>query len=323
MDPVSEIRIIRGLEGLKGPFGHAPLVLTIGNFDGLHIGHQKIMGRVVDAAGATGGVSMAMSFDPHPVKVLAPDMAPRLMTPTDEKARLMGLMGIENLLLVNFNSEFARLGPDEFIKDILVDKLRPSWIIVGHGYAFGKAKKGTTALLRRRAAKYGYRLTVVRNVRAGGQVVSSSRIRGLIERGRVLEAARLLGRAYMIEGTVEKGAGRGASLLGYPTANIFSPHELIPRQGVYAVKTRLNGTVRDGVLNIGTNPTFGEGKLTSEVYIMDFSGDILGANLRLYFIKRIRSEEKFPSPEALKSAIARDVLEARKILAATRDVKII
>ena len=318
------IRIIRGLEGLgDGPREYANLVLTIGNFDGLHIGHQKIMRRVVEAARSTGGVSMAMSFEPHPVKVLAPDKAPSLMTPMEEKARLMGLMGIENLLIVNFNREFAGLGPDEFIKNVLMDKLRPSWIIVGHNYAFGRAKKGTTALLRRRAAKYGFRLTVVRNVHVGGQVVSSSRIRGLIERGKVLEAARLLGRAYMIEGTVEKGAGRGASLLGYPTANIFSPHELIPRQGVYAVKTRLNGTVRDGVLNIGTNPTFGEGKLTSEVYIMDFSGDILGANLRIYFIKRIRSEEKFPSADALKSAIARDVLEARKILAAEKDVKIV
>ncbi len=318
------IRIIRGLEGLKdGPRAYPNLVLTLGNFDGLHIGHQKIMDRVVEAARSTGGVSMAMSFDPHPVKVLAPDKAPSLMTPTEEKARIMGLMGIENLLLVNFNREFASLGPDDFIKGVLIDKLRPAWIIVGHNYAFGKAKKGTTALLRRRAAKYGFKLTVVRNVRMNGQVVSSSRIRGLIERGRVLDAARLLGRAYMIEGTVEKGAGRGASLLGYPTANIFSPHELIPMQGVYAVRTRLNGTVRDGVLNIGTNPTFGEGKLTSEVYIMDFSGDILGANLRIYFIKRIRSEQKFPSAGALKSAIARDVLEARKILAAEKDIKII
>ncbi|MDA8326601.1 MAG: bifunctional riboflavin kinase/FAD synthetase [Nitrospiraceae bacterium] len=292
------------------------MVLTIGNFDGLHIGHQKIMGRVVEAAKSIGGVSMAMSFDPHPVKVLAPERAPSLMTPTEEKARIMGLMGIEHLLLINFNRGFACLEADDFIRRVLVDKLRPAWVIVGHDYAFGRAKKGTTALLRRRAARYGFKLTVVRNVRAGGQVVSSSRIRGLLERGRVLDASRLLGRAYMIEGTVEKGAGRGARLLGFPTANIFSPHELIPKEGVYAVRARLNGKVLDGVLNIGTNPTFNGGKLTSEVYIMDFSGDILGANLRIYFIKRIRNEEKFPSPDALKAAIAGDVVEARKILAA-------
>lgn len=319
-----KINVIRGLERLKpGPGAYPNLVLTIGNFDGLHIGHQKIMRQVAETAKSIGGVTMAMSFDPHPVKVLAPDRAPSLMTPTEEKARVMGFFGIENLLLVNFSREFANLEADDFIKRVLMEKLHPAWVIVGHDYAFGRAKKGTTALLRRRAAKYGFRLAVVRNVRVKGQVVSSSRIRGLIEKGRVLEASNLLGRAYMIEGTVEKGAGRGASLLGYPTANIFSPHELIPREGVYAVKARLNGKILNGVLNIGTNPTFGANKLTSEVYIMDFSADILGANLRIYFIKRIRDEEKFPSAGALKAAIANDVEEAKRILEAEKDVRII
>ncbi len=315
------IKIIRGLEGIKKTWPN--LVLTIGNFDGVHIGHQRIMQKVTEAAGAIGGTSMAMSFDPHPVKVLSPERAPSLMTPPEEKARVMGHLGIERLLLVNFNREFAGLEPDDFIQRVLVERLHPVWIVVGHNYAFGRAKKGTTELLRQRGKRYGFKLTVVRNVRMKGQVVSSSRIRGLLEKGRVSDAAMLLGRSYMIEGTVEKGAGRGSSILGYPTANIMSPHELIPKEGVYAVKTRLLGKVYDGVMNIGTNPTFNGGRLSPEVFIMDFKGDILGANLAVYFVKRIRDEKKFSSPEALKSAIKGDVLEARRILGSARGIKLI
>ncbi len=311
-----EIKIIRGLEGIKKV--RPNLVLTIGNFDGVHIGHQRIMERVVETARAIGGSSMAMSFDPHPVKVLSPERAPSLMTPPEEKARVMGLLGIERLLLVNFNREFAGLEPDDFIQRILVEKLHPVWIVVGHNYAFGRAKKGTTELLRKRGKKYGFKLTVVRNVRLKGQVVSSSRIRALLEKGRVDEAAPLLGRQYMIEGVVEKGAGRGSRLLGYPTANIFSPHELIPKEGVYAVKTRLRGRIYNGVMNIGTNPTFNGGRLSPEIFIMDFKGGILGESLSVYFVKRIRDEKKFPSADALKTAISKDVLEAKLILAPAR-----
>ncbi|MDA8089287.1 MAG: bifunctional riboflavin kinase/FAD synthetase [Nitrospiraceae bacterium] len=315
------IKIIRGLEGVKKTWPN--LVLTIGNFDGVHIGHQRIMGKVIEAARETGGSSMAMSFDPHPIKVLSPEKAPSLMTPPEEKARIMGHLGIERLLLINFNREFAGLEPDDFIRRVLVEKLHPVWIVVGHNYAFGRAKKGTTDLLRNRGRKYGFRLTVVRNVRMKGQVVSSSRIRGLLEKGKVYEASALLGRAYMIEGKVEKGAGRGSKLLGYPTANILSPHELIPKEGVYAIKTKLAGKMYDAVMNIGTNPTFNGGRLSPEVHIMNFKGDILGQDLAVYFVKRIRDEKKFSSAEALKAAIKEDVDEARRVLGAARDIKLI
>lgn len=316
------IEIINGLDALKKTYPN--LVLTIGNFDGIHIGHQKIMKKVVGEAKAHRGTSMAMSFEPHPVKVISPESNLTLLTPTLEKARIMGLMGIEKLLLINFSREFASLGPDEFIEKVLLEKLRPRVVIVGHNYAFGKAKRGTTALLRRRGVKYGFRLIVVRNAKLGGHVVSSSRTRLLLEKGRVAEAARLLGRAYMIEGEVVRGAGRGARLLGFPTANIETPHELIPREGVYAVKVRMNGKPYKGVLNIGMNPTFGNSKLTCETYIMDFSGDLLGSEIRVYFIERIRSEEKFPSPQALKEAIEKDVKEAERVFSRVGDrVKIL
>lgn len=309
-----KIEVIRGLEGLKEKYPN--LVLTIGNFDGIHIGHQRILRRVVQRARELGGTPMAMSFDPHPVKVLTPERGLKLMTTNEEKARVMEAIGIEKLLLVNFNLEFARLEPDEFVKQILVDKLAPREIIVGHNYAFGKARKGTTAILRRRGKKYGFRLSVVRHAKLKGKVVSSSRTRMKIEKGRVEDAALLLGRPYVLEGAVVKGAGRGAKLLGYPTANINTNNELLPRSGVYAVKAKVSGQVHNGVANIGNNPTFdpgGQNKETLEVHIMGFSGDILGQRIRIYFLQRLRDEEKFPDALSLKKAIARDITEAEKI----------
>lgn len=307
----NKIEVIKGLEPLKEKYPN--LVLTIGNFDGIHIGHQRILRRVVQRAKELGGISMAMSFDPHPVKVLSPERGLKLMTTNEEKARVMEALGIEKLLLVNFNSEFARLEPDAFVKEVLVEKLAPREIIVGHNYAFGKGRKGNTALLRRRGRKYGFKLSVVRHAKLKGKVVSSSRTRMKIEKGRVEDAALLLGRPYVLEGTVVKGAGRGAKLLGYPTANINNNNELLPRSGVYAVKVKIQGEVYNGVANIGTNPTFGENKETVEVHIIGFSGDILGRRIRLYFLQRLRDEEKFPDAKSLKNAIARDITEAEKI----------
>ncbi|MDA8174044.1 MAG: bifunctional riboflavin kinase/FAD synthetase [Nitrospiraceae bacterium] len=315
---MSGIDIIKGLPALKKPFPKT--VLTIGNFDGVHIGHQKIMREVARKAGQLGGTPMAMSFDPHPVKVFSPESPLRLLTPVEEKARLMAAQGIKKLLLVNFNREFARLEPEDFVRRVLVEKISPVHVIVGHNYTFGRAKKGDTKLLRKLGRKYGFGLHVVRHAMAKGQVVSSSRIRALLERGRVSEAAGMLGRAYMIEGTVEMGAGRGASLLGFPTANIRTPHELIPREGVYVVKALVKGKLRDAVLNIGRNPTFGGNALACEVHIMDFKADLLGSQLSVYFVERLRSEETFASVQALKEAIGKDIEAARRILALRKTV---
>ncbi len=299
------------------------LVLTIGNFDGVHIGHQRILRRVLEDARAIGGTPMAMSFEPHPVKVLSPERGIKLMTPVEEKARIMEAMGIKKLLLVNFNRDFASLEPDEFVRDVLVERLHPVEIIVGHDYAFGKGKKGTTGILRRRGRRYGFRLSVVRNAKINGKVVSSSRCRRYLDAGRVEDAAKLLGRPYMIEGTVIKGAGRGGRLLGYPTANISTPHELIPKEGVYAVKVRFNGDIYNGVANIGENPTFGEGRKSYEVHILGLDENLLGKNLRMYFLARLRGEEKFNSVDGLKAAIARDIQEAGKVFKKKQETDLI
>ncbi len=303
--------VIRGLQTLDKEFPDP--VVTIGNFDGVHLGHQKIFRKVIDAARGR-GTSIVLTFDPHPLKVIAPDRKLKLLTPLDEKIRLIEMTGIDVFLCIDFDREFAKMAPDDFVREVLVEKLKVKHVIVGHNYRFGKGKKGTTDLLRRRGRKYGFKVNVVRNRRISGYIVSSSRIRQLLLWGRVCEAATLLGRPYSIHGRVITGAGRGASILGIPTANIETPNELAPREGVYAVKVKINGNVYDGVANIGKNPTFGGEELSYEAHLFDFNGDLLGRDIRLFFIDRIRGERTFPDAESLKKEIDKDIETAKLIL---------
>jgi riboflavin kinase/FMN adenylyltransferase len=313
--------IIRGLENLKEKYRN--VVLTIGNFDGVHIGHQKIFRNVVQRAKAIKGTPLAITFDPHPLKVIAPERGVRLLTPFPEKARLMELFGIEVLLCIHFDREFANTKPDDFIRDVVVDKIGAKEVIVGHSYAFGKGKKGSTSLLRRRSRKDGFTFRVIRNARLYGEKVSSSRIRSLLARGRVCESSWLLGRPYMIGGKVVRGAGRGGSLLNVPTANIETSSELVPKEGVYAVKVGLEGNSFDGAANIGRNPTFGGQRMSYEVHILDFSGNILGRELRVHFIDRIRDEKAFPDFRVLHEHILRDIGRAKEILRTKKYPKVL
>ncbi len=313
--------IVRGVENIRERYTGA--VLTIGNFDGVHVGHQKIFREVLEKARALRGTAMAITFDPHPMKVVAPERGIRVLTPFAERARLMELFGIEVIFCINFNREFANMRPDDFIQDFIVRKIGAKAVIVGHNYTFGRGKKGTTRLLRGRGARLGFSLTVVRNARLFGDVVSSSRIRSLVSRGRVCEASWLLGRPYMIEGTVIQGAGRGRRLLNVPTANIRTPNELVPREGVYAVKVGLEGRLLGGVANIGKNPTFGENQMSYEVHIFDFSANILGKEMKVYFVDRIRDEKTFPDVRSLHEGILRDIERARDILLTKKYPKVI
>jgi riboflavin kinase/FMN adenylyltransferase len=304
--------IIRGLDAYQEKFRN--VVLTIGNFDGVHIGHQKIFRKVVERARALRGTAMAVTFEPHPLKVIAPERGVRIMTPFPEKARLMQSYGIGVIVCIPFTREFANTTPDDFIRKVIVDTIGAREVIVGHSYAFGKGKKGSTGLLRRKSRRCGFTFRVIRYAKLHGEVVSSSRIRSLLSRGRVCEASWLLGRPYMIEGTVIPGAGRGGKILNIPTANIRTSRELIPREGVYVVKVGRGRELLNGAANIGRNPTFGENQMSFEVHLFDFSDDIVGEEIKVYFIDRIRDERKFPDSSSLHDQILRDIEHSREIL---------
>ena len=227
------------IEGLPEYLKYKNPVITIGNFDGVHTGHRKIFRKVVDKAGEIGGTPIVITFNPHPVRVLAPERGMKMINTLSDKQALIQGIGIQVIVCIPFDRAFAATDPDAFIREVLVERFGVKWVIVGHNYLFGKGKKGTTALLRQRGRKYGFKVSVVRYAKVNDDIVGSSRIRSLVLRGRVCEAARMLGRAYHIEGIVVRGGGRGASILGIPTANIVSPNELIPKEGVYAVRVSI------------------------------------------------------------------------------------
>lgn len=314
------MEIIRGLEALNKSYPNT--VLTIGNFDGVHLGHQKIILEVLKRSEEIKGTSMAVTFEPHPMKVLAPEREIRILTTLEEKAKLIEEMGVNVLLCINFNKEFANLLPDDFIEDVLVKKINAKEIIVGTNYAFGKNKKGTVELLKRRGKKYGFRVKAVSNVRIDGNIVSSSSIRSLLLKGAVYDTSTFLGRAYSIEGSVIKGKGRGKNLLNIPTANITTPVEIAPKEGVYAVRVGFNNCIYEGVANIGKNPTFGNTDISYEVHLFNFSGDLLGEDIRIFFIDRLRGEQLFPDILSLEKQIRNDIERAREILS-TKHPKLI
>jgi riboflavin kinase/FMN adenylyltransferase len=306
------LEIIRGLETLDRIYPRT--VLTIGNFDGVHLGHQKILFEVIKKAQVINGTSMAMTFEPHPMKVLAPERELRILTTFEEKAKLIADLGIDVLLCIQFNRAFANLLPDEFIEDVLVRKIQAQEVVVGSRYVFGKNKKGTIELLRRRGKKFGFRVSVIRQAQLKSTIVSSSKIRGLLSKGAALDIATFLGRAYSIEGMVIQGKGRGQAILNIPTANITTPLEIAPKEGVYAVRIGFNKSVYDGVANIGRTPTFGNNEVSYEVHLFNFSGDILGKTIRIYFIDRIRDERRFPDANSLEQQIRTDIETAKGVL---------
>lgn len=304
--------VLWGIE--KARHNHRGAVVTIGNFDGVHLGHQKIIKTVKTMAAELGTRSMAITFDPHPIKAIAPDRAPKLLTDTADKALLMRSYGMDNVLVINFTREFASMKPEEFISEVLVKKLNVSAVVVGSGYCFGKAKRGTTDMLRNSGYKDGFKVRVVRHARAIGKIVSSTRIRVVIGNGNVDKATVLLGRPYSIHGKVVMGAGRGGRILSTPTANIETHNEVIPRDGVYVVRVSIGNKMLDAVANIGNNPTFENARRSYEVHILNFESDLRGDELTVHFIKRLRGEVKFPNPGALKEQIGRDIEDARRIL---------
>ena len=311
------MHVFRSIEEITEKLPNA--VVTIGNFDGVHLGHREIFRRVKREAAALGGVSLVITFAPHPIKMLGLKKEFRLINTYAEKELLLEASGIDYLLTIPFTAEFAAISAERFVRDILVGTIGVRKLIIGYDYAFGKNREGNVAMLRRMGEELGFTVEVLEPIASGELVYSSTAVRRMISEGDVEGVVRLIGRHFSVGGTVVHGRQRGKGL-GFPTANLQTDKELIPKPGVYAVKVKIDDATYDGACNIGDNPTFGNGSLSIEVFIFDFDGDIYGREVRLYFVDRIRDEVAFPNPEALREAIARDVARCREML---RDVSII
>jgi riboflavin kinase/FMN adenylyltransferase len=290
-----------------------PLVLSIGNFDGLHVGHQALLRHLVTRAAQLGADSAVLSFDPHPLKVLAPEKAPKLILSRRDRIELMGRHGIDWLLIQRFDLAFSRLGPREFVEKCLVTALRPALLVVGSDFAFGRHRTGRVENLSSLGREFGFEVEVFAPVRLNGERVSCSRVRELVHSGKVRECLPLLGRRHFVTGRVAFGHQRG-KMIGFPTANVLTKTEVIPPDGVYATLAEARGKTLQSVTNIGTNPTFGNLGRTIEAHIFDFSEDIYGERIRVSFVERIREEIKFPSVQVLVEQIRKDALRAREVL---------
>lgn len=284
-----------------------PCVLTLGVFDGLHLGHQQIIRTVVDRAKQIGAVPTAITFDPHPRAVLHPESAPPLLQTLDQRLSYLEFLGIEQTIVIAFSRDFASQSAEEFIRDTLHERLRAKEIYLGQGFAFGKGRSGNIELLKKLSDELGFYADEVAEVKLRGQRISSSRIREELLAGRVNIARRMLGRPYGVEGVVVRGDRRGHTI-GFPTANLQAHNRVIPRYGVYATAALIDGHWRKSVTNIGVRPTFGGGNEPSvESFVLDFDGDLYGTALRVRFLHRIRNERKFSGIDELKAQIYKDV----------------
>jgi len=312
------MRIIRDLHELAVPLTNA--VVTIGNFDGVHLGHREIFRRLVGKAREIGGVSVVYTFVPHPLKVLAPERAPRLINTYAEKERLIEASCVDVLICAPFSRQTAALSAELFVEEVLVGKIGVRYLVVGYDYAFGRNREGNAEFLRRKGEELGFAVEVLGPIAGHGVTYSSTRIRQMLSDGEVSGVVDLLGRHFTLEGGVIHGAKRGKKI-GFPTANICTDKEILPKPGVYAVKVKRGERVLDGVVNIGCNPTFCTEGISVEVHLFDFNEQIYGENLRLYFIERLRDEMLFPTSEELAKAIEADIVRARKILAVSRHLE--
>ncbi len=289
-----------------------PTVLTLGIFDGLHLGHQLIMKTVVSRARATGAVPTVITFEPHPRAVLHPESAPPLLQTLDQKIEAMGVLGIEQTIVIHFDKEFSQIGAEDFLREIVVDRLQAKEVYLGRGFFFGHQREGNIDLLRKVSGKLGFLADEVPEVRLRGKRIGSTRIRELLIQGHVNLARRMLGRPYGVEGPVGHGAERGVQL-GFPTANIQPHNRVIPRTGVYVTATLIDGKWRRSVTNIGTRPTFGDNLEPSvESHVLNWSGDLYGDVVRVRFLHRLRDEKKFGGIDELRKQITHDVARAER-----------
>jgi riboflavin kinase/FMN adenylyltransferase len=287
-------------------------VATIGNFDGVHKGHQSIFKKVMERACEIDGTSLVITFHPHPIKVMSPRRLKPLITGLEQKQELVTDFGIDILLVIRFTLEFAAIGAREFVKGILVDRLGIREIVVGYDYVFGHNREGNIEILKEMGEEFNFTVHQIGPVFAGETLVSSTSIRNLIMEGKVSEVNQLLGRYYQIRGEVIEGRNRGEALLGYATANLQPADGLIPKEGVYIVAVEVAGTLYQGLTNIGYNPTFKDKDLSIETHILGLSENIVKEKIKINFLARLRDEVGFASPEELSQQISHDIKRARE-----------
>jgi riboflavin kinase/FMN adenylyltransferase len=287
-------------------------VLALGNFDGLHRGHLKIIERVRRGAAEHGGTAMAMTFDPHPPRVVRPDKAPPLLMTKAQRLDALHAAGIRCVAVVRFTHDLSMWDPETFVRTVLVEWLRVSEVWVGANFLFGHGRSGNFSVMRTLGQRFGFRADKIDPVRYKDFVVSSTRIRRLIAEARVDEAGALLGHPYYIDGTVVEGRRRGREL-GFPTANLHTENELLPPFGVYATTATIDGAVHAGITNIGVRPTFGETAVTVETHLLRFAGDVYGKRVRLGFVQRLRDERRFEDVDALRAQVEADCMRADRL----------
>ena len=294
-------------------------VLAIGNFDGIHLGHQAILRAAVQRAAKTKDVATALTFDPSPRRVLRPESAPLRVSTNAQRMDWFGTVGLESAVVLPFTLDLARLSPEEFVEQILVRGLHVRAVLVGENFRFGHQQGGNVALLRELGARHGFAVEVVPPVALDGEIVSSTAIRREIAAGNVTHAARLLGRPFALTGEIVSGTGTGRRFT-FPTLNLKPEQELLPARGVYVTRTLLEGETRSrrSVTNVGMRPTFNGAALTVETHLLDFSGEVTAKRMDVRFWKRLREEKKFASPEELRAQIARDIVAARRFFSRLR-----
>lgn len=308
------MKIITDLDAIAAPFND-PCV-TIGNFDGVHLGHQMLFGKVVERARALRGTGVAITFEPHPLRVLRPDGGLKLISTYDQKVELIGKAGIDLLLVLPFTREFAATPAETFVDEVMLGRLGMKELVVGYDYAFGRGRQGDIAFLREQGRLKGFPVMVVEPFYVEEMLVSSTRIRELVGEGRMRDVKKLLGRWYQMHGEVRQGQRRGGPVVGFPTANLhLAEEDLCPRHGVYVTQVVCEGQCYGGVLNIGYNPTFGGRTLSAETHIFNFNRDIYGKHIKINLLRFLRGECKFSGPAELAEQIREDIRQAHEVLA--------
>jgi riboflavin kinase / FMN adenylyltransferase len=327
--------MVRGRKNIAAALGRPPAraAVAIGNFDGVHRGHQALCMTARRLADSTGGDVVALTFDPHPARLFAPNLAPPLIVSLERRAELLGEAGVDVVVVEPFTREFAAVEADAFAKDVLADDLHAAHVVVGYDFSFGKGRRGDTGMLEALGARLGFGVSIVKRISVHGLTCSSTKVREFVLEGRVEGAEVLLGRPFELNGLVTRGAGRGRKI-GFPTANLQLDADLVPKPGIYAARARIfegraedagSGSERETgksagallgcALSVGTNPTFvQDGALVVEAHLLDFEGDLYDRRIRIELVQRLRDEHRFESIEALVAQIRTDIALTRELL---------